>query len=353
MELLEWYNLIFVAPVGLAAIYLGLSASGIGDLTGEGDIDHDVDADFDHDLDLDMDHDVDVDLDHDVDLDMDHDVDVDLDHDVDLDMDHDLDLGHDVDMDHDLDVGHDVDMDHDVDVGHDIDHGVDADHDVQVDHGAEADHGVEAAHHEMGSGHVSAHHEPSLMLKALAVLGLGKVPLSILMTCLMVIFGSTGLIANGLFGEVLTPSWAPTLYFWPSLGLALLASFGLTGKVARGLNRIMPTKETYALTEEDLVGRVGVCVYGIRAGTRGPVSVQDESGTVLQVMGRALDGDLSKGTDVILVRYHREGDYYDAAASPLSTGADAAGGPLRAESSAGAEDVAARRDSQRASTTQS
>ncbi|MGD9497553.1 MAG: hypothetical protein AB7Y46_14725, partial [Armatimonadota bacterium] len=141
--------------------------------------------------------------------------------------------------------------------------------------------------------------------------------------------------------------WGPTRYVWLSLGLATASSLTLTGTVARGLSRIMPTRETYAVTEEDLVGQVGVCVYGIREGSRGPVNVKDEGGTLYQVMGRTMDGNVPKGTEVILVRYNREGDYYDVTASPLSAIAGETRGQV-GEGNAGAEDVAPRRDSQRA-----
>ncbi|MGC9316681.1 MAG: hypothetical protein ACP5KN_01440 [Armatimonadota bacterium] len=314
MALLEWYNLIFVAPVGLAGVYLLLSATGIGDLTGETDVDTDVDADLDHDVDLDMDHDVDLDMDHDVDVAMDHDVDLDMDHDVDVGMDHDL------DVDHDLDMAHEVDVDHDVELGHDVemDHDVEVDHEVGVGHDADVGHDVEADHDLQAQHEATVHaHEPSMLLRALSVLGFGKVPLSILGTCLMVLFGATGLIANGLFEHLLPWDWAPTVYVWPSLALAVLSSLTLTGSVARGLHRIMPTRETYAVGPEDLVGRVGVPVYGIRDGSRGVVHVKDESGTLHQVMGRSLEGSLAKGAEVILVRYHVKGDYYDLTASPL------------------------------------
>lgn len=313
MELLEWYNLIFVAPVGLAGLYLVLSATGIGDLTGETD----VGADVDHDLDIGADHDVDVGMDHDLDVDMDHDLDVGMDHDVEMDVDHDLDVGADADLDHDLDVGHDVAMGHDLDVDHDvdtsIDHDLEADHDVHVGYDAEAGHGVE---HEAHEG-VVMHHEPSLLIRALSVLGFGRVPLSILLTCMMVIFGATGLIANGLFADVLPWNPAPAVYFWPSLGLALLASLTLTSNVARAVHRIMPTSETYAQGPEALLGRAGVSVYGITSGHTGPVNAKDEGGTVQQVTGRPIDGDLPKGSRCILVRYHPKGDYYDVTASPL------------------------------------
>jgi hypothetical protein len=177
----------------------------------------------------------------------------------------------------------------------------------------------------------------------------------------MVIFGATGLMANGLFESVVPWSWGPAIYFWPSLALATFASFGLTGHVARGLNRLMPTKETYAVTDEELVGQVGVSVYGIRDGRMGPVNVKDTGGTLHQVMGRGIDGAVAKGNEVLLVRYHREEDYYDVATSPLSaitggaqkrvsTGSAEQDGSARTSRS---QDVEARRDSERTSSTQS
>jgi len=238
MELLQWYNLIFVAPVVLSAIYLVLSATGLSG------------------------------------------------------------------ADHDLD--HDVHFDHDVHVDHDIDH--DVDHDVHHDAGQDSDHDAHDT---------SASHHDSLLLRALSVIGFGKVPVSILMTCLMVIFGSTGLVANGLFKYALPWSWGPTLYFWPSLGLALLVSLSLTGTMARGLGRIMPTTETYAVRPEELVGTIGVAVYAIPEGRRGMVNTRDAGGTVHQVAARSMEGDLPRGAEVIIVRYHREGDCYDVTASPL------------------------------------
>jgi membrane protein implicated in regulation of membrane protease activity len=75
--LLNWWNLIFLLPFGLALLYLGLyTVSGIT----FGDADVDADADLDTDADLD----------------------------ADTDLDHDLDAGHDLDADHDADADHDL-----------------------------------------------------------------------------------------------------------------------------------------------------------------------------------------------------------------------------------------------------
>lgn len=269
VQLLHWYNLVFLAPIGLAGIYLIISATGLGSGNGS-------DAGADADADADLDHDVDFGADHDVELDADHDL--------------------------DLAADQDVDLDGDADVDHDLE----ADHDVHADH-PEAPHGLE---------HAVMHDQP-LLIRALSVLGFGKVPLSILVTCLMVIFGATGLVANGLFGTVLPWNWAPTLYFWPSLGIATVAAFSLTGAFARALHRVMPTSETYAIGPEDLVGRLGVAVYPLRAGERGVVSVRDDGGTVHQVAARPVDADIARDAEVIIVRYHRQGDYYDVDVSPL------------------------------------
>jgi membrane protein implicated in regulation of membrane protease activity len=261
VELLQWYNIVFVAPIGLAAIYLILSASGIGSDTG-----------------------------------------------------HDLDTHAELDMHHEVELSHDVDMDHDVDVGHDVtpEHDLGADHDVAAEHEAQA--GVE---HEVHDAHFVEQHDQSFAMRALSVLGFGKVPVSILMTCLMVIFGATGLICNGLFAQVLPWKWAPTLYFWPSLGLAIAAAFSLTGLTARGLSRIMPTSETYAIKPTDLVGRIGTTVYAIKENEMGVVGVHDSAGDLHRVAARCDAGPLSQGEEVILVRYQKERDYYDVSRSPV------------------------------------
>ena len=256
MQLLQWYNLIFFAPIALAAIYLVLSATGLGSDSGDGG-----DAEVDVDMDMDADFDADV------------------------------------DMDVDADLGAGVDMDANAD----------------LDHHVEAPHGMENVFHD---GHKVLHDQP-LMLRALSVLGFGRVPLSIILTCLMVIFGAVGLISNGLFAAVLPWGWAPTIYVWPSLGIASLAAITLTGSVARTLQRYLPTSETYAITPEELVGRLGVAVYSVQPGSPGVVSVRAEGGTVYTVSAHTAEESIPSGTEVILVRYHGDGDYYDVSPSPV------------------------------------
>jgi hypothetical protein len=79
----------------------------------------------------------------------------------------------------------------------------------------------------------------------------------------------------------------------------------------------MPTMETYAIKPTDLEGNVGVAVYGLKGGEMGMVDAPDDSGTLHRVAAKLGEGDVPKGEDVILVRYHRERDYYDVSKSPL------------------------------------
>lgn len=70
-----WWNLTFLLPMGLGALFLGLQVVGL-------DLDLDGDLDLDADLDVDLDLDADVAFAGEVELDLDADLDADLDGDV-------------------------------------------------------------------------------------------------------------------------------------------------------------------------------------------------------------------------------------------------------------------------------
>jgi membrane protein implicated in regulation of membrane protease activity len=89
--LLAWWNLVFLVPLGLALVYLGIyTISGV--TFGEGDADVDHDADLDADVDahghVEVEGDADVDADADSDVEAEAEAEADGDHDVDQDADH-------------------------------------------------------------------------------------------------------------------------------------------------------------------------------------------------------------------------------------------------------------------------
>jgi len=242
--LLEWWNLIFILPFFLGIVFLVMQVVGLG-----GELGHDADHDMDHDLD----HDVDHDLDHDVDHDLDHDVDHDLGHDV--------------------EVAHHVDYDHD------------ADHDVHHDHDA----------------HAPAN-QGSALWKIALLLGVGRVPVSIVLMTLCFAWGVIGYGSNLVLHSLLRTPW---LFVPISFISATVLSIAATGLVARGVARVVPKTTTFTTRETDLVGKIGESLYKItpKAGT---IRVKDNYGNLQQYPAYSLKDDVPANSQVLLVKYDPE-----------------------------------------------
>ncbi len=238
--LLSWWNLIFIVPFLLALVYLGVYAAS-GWTFGE---------DFDADHDLAVEHDVTVE--------------------------------HDVDLDHDVAVEHDADIDHDatVDADHDVDH--DAVHDTE--HGA-VTHG----------GSVSPH------MALLMWLGVGRVPLGLVLMVLLLTWGAVGFMANNIARPLLPAEW---MVGFISLPVALLGSMTITRSVTRLVGKYMPMTETSAKRRDAVLGQVGEAIYAIDD-RFGLVSLRDKAHGVSQVPCRtgADCAPIAKGSAVLLVGY--------------------------------------------------
>ena len=146
-----WWNLVFLAPFAVALLYLFVYAvSGVtfGDADHDAEVGHDVEADADVDHDMEVDHDVEADVHADVDAE--------------------------ADVDADADVDHDIDADSDVDA--------DADHDAEGDG-------------DQGSGSSSS------IFAAMTWLGIGRVPVSIVLLVLLLSWGVIGFCSNQALRE--------------------------------------------------------------------------------------------------------------------------------------------------------
>ena len=251
--LLAWWNLIFVVPFGLALVYLGFYT-----LTGVtfGDADADVDADADLDADADVDADVDADADADVDAEVDADADVDAD----------------VEADADADADHDVDADHDADADADADHDADA----------------------VGG-------RSPLALGLFSFLGVGRVPLSILVTVLLFTWGAAGFIANALAQPRLGDGPKVALV---SVPVAAVAGLLMTRAVSGLICRFMPLNETSARRRHELLGHAGTAIYPVNE-QFGLAAVRDGEGNLFQVPCRVEPGrePIGKGHGLLLVGY--------------------------------------------------
>ena len=133
-------------------------------------------------------------------------------------------------------------------------------------------------------------------------LGIGQVPLLMLLVVLLAWFGIVGLAVQQVTGPM-----SP----WLASAGAFAAALPLTGFTARGLARIMPRDETTAVSIDTLVGkRASVTVGVARRGSPAQARVRDVHGQTHYVMMEPCgDGEaVAAGETVLLVR--REGNIF-------------------------------------------
>jgi hypothetical protein len=267
--IIGWWNLIFLVPFGLALTYLGvytLSGWTFGDADADADIDHDIDADVDHDIDADLHADVDADVDADADADVDAHVDADADHDVDSDADHDA----------------DSDSDHDAD-------------------------------------------DAPAWLTLISWLGVGRIPLSVLLMLLLMSWGFAGFVTNAFLQERGFADWQLAIFSAP---VAMIASTLFTRMFARLIARYFPTTSAPVMRRHQLLGSVGEAILPIDDNF-GMAAVRNDHGQLYQVSCRAEVGSIPTGAKVQLVAYTAKNQTfhvrpYPSAAATLGAHAHAA-----------------------------
>lgn len=140
-----------------------------------------------------------------------------------------------------------------------------------------------------------------------SLLGLGKVPFLIWLSCLLMVFSVTGLFGQWIIDSV---TGSPL-----SAGLAALAaaiaSLPLNGLLVRPIGRLLPEDETSAVGLQSLVRRDAVIQIGTaRAASPARAKVKDAFGHPHFVMVEPHDpqAELTEGETVLLVR--REGELF-------------------------------------------
>jgi membrane protein implicated in regulation of membrane protease activity len=194
----------------------------------------------------------------------------------------------------DTDVGTDADVaaDADLDAGADVD--VDADTDVSLEHGGDFAHG-DVGHGELAHGAGGHEVHASALGAFVGFLGIGKVPLSILMMSYCFVWGVAGLVSVTLLGK------EP---LWPAVAIAAGAAVLITRQLAAGLSRLIPSVESYHTPQRQLVGLRGDVLYEV-TDSSGVVRVHGPQDTLRDVSCRVVPGakNIPAGTSVVLLRY--------------------------------------------------
>lgn len=140
----------------------------------------------------------------------------------------------------------------------------------------------------------------------LSWLGVGRVPLLMLLVLFLGIFGSVGLL-----GQQAALDWSGDLLTgWTAVPAAGVVALPLTGLAARVLARVLPQDHTTAIVLEELVGRFARVVIGRAAlGAPARARVEDRHGQPHYVMVEPDNpGQIfEEGEQVLLVRRERDG----------------------------------------------
>ena len=132
-------------------------------------------------------------------------------------------------------------------------------------------------------------------------LGLGKVPLMLVLMAVLLTFGGVGLLLN-MLQQVLFQDFAEWM-FVATLLATMLLTVPLAGRVVSGLARLAPESST-AVGYGQLVGRMGVVVSPNVSGSYGRVQVRDDHGSIHTLFAISEQGDLiPEQTEVALIDY--------------------------------------------------
>lgn len=135
----------------------------------------------------------------------------------------------------------------------------------------------------------------------LSLLGIGRVPLALVLVTFCLLWGFIGWFATRAFSTI----WPnPGVFVWPALAAAFFGAGLLTSLMARGVGRLIPRSASQSTGARDLVGRMAETRYPVSA-TAGSVQVYDRHGSLHEVSARVLPGEapIPAGTPVVLWRY--------------------------------------------------
>jgi membrane protein implicated in regulation of membrane protease activity len=177
------------------------------------------------------------------------------------------------------------------------------------DHDHDASHAP--GHH--GESHGGGHDgHDSLFVRGLAVLGLGRVPLTVLFMTTSLSFGGLGMILNTLFSSA---GLVPSFYGPISVAGAFVGMVALSGATARLIHRYLPTSESYPVSRHDFAGCTGTLLVPAD-GSSGYAQIKDAEGNVHNIKCHTMGGALPKGTAILVVEYDEGSQTFVVDANP-------------------------------------
>jgi hypothetical protein len=149
-------------------------------------------------------------------------------------------------------------------------------------------------------------------------MGVGVVPVSLLLQAFLLFFGIFGLAAN----RALNTGASPDSLVWGALAIAAVGGLGGATGLGAVARRFMP-KAQPALGNKDLVGRDGTVIFEVTDAS-GMIQVRDVSGTLHQVPARVQAGQepLESGQKIMVGAYDAQRGAFLVEESPFSLTAE-------------------------------
>ncbi len=149
-------------------------------------------------------------------------------------------------------------------------------------------------HHDVHHGHDDDGETNAIF----SALGFGRCPMIIVVSTMCLLYGGTGFICNLVLGPLLNVT---SLFVVGPIIVAFFVMFFGTGLIARTVAHWMPSTETYPTSLYESVGCAGTLVLPVDS--RGGLVQFTHKGDVYQLQARSEEGDIAKGTRVIITDY--------------------------------------------------
>lgn len=135
--------------------------------------------------------------------------------------------------------------------------------------------------------------------KDASALDVGRVPFSLILIIVTLVFGSVGFFSNIMLARVTAVAG---LYFWISLAIAVFVTAVFSKRLIRFLSKHMPTTESYNVSKEQFRGCEGTLVTPTDA-TSGLGDIFDHERNIHRMACRAKEGKIPSGTQVVVLEY--------------------------------------------------
>ncbi len=171
-----------------------------------------------------------------------------------------------------------------------------------IDHGV-VGHGHEGHIHE---GHIHDAGHQSAFSRILDLFGIGQIPLTILITIFMIVFGAIGFCSNIIHQGI---GIGPNIYFNLSVIYALIGSVLMTRILIPLVARCIPKDESQEITRYEFIGKTGTAILPIGPDS-GRFQINDHYGSLHTFYAKTVGEKIESNKEVLVEDYVEDGDYF-------------------------------------------